>query len=707
MNSLKRFLAVSVLAAAGIASALACGPWGRPHYYVFSAYQRNQLGSTFTPRMEQFWFDYAPEVKAKSYEISYLSSIATDEFDTSDNTIIKTAREKKDKEMLDYLRLLTQYLQICDMYTGNEWNYPSKEELAQGQKTLKYINYNARSYSGTRLAGQYRLLAMRTNMVMGEHAANITYWNNHKDKLKPSVYKDMMKDIYAGALLNMGQTDEAASIYYELGDMSSLMWIMRDQRNLDGIKKEYARNPNSPALVYLVQDMANNLSDSRYYIDVDEDKESLAQNTRETKAFIDFAQKVLKDNKTQCPALWQSAMGWLNFSLGNNKDAVSQLDKAMKMKGTDRMHDNARVCRLVATACSEKPDKKTLAFLKQEMQWVIEKEKTEPADAGMTMYTEGCHNHYTEVLQNLIYDHLAPLYKKQGYSNIATALIGWMDKHTDNASDYWTAIDDLTSQQMIDYYGYIKGKPATEFEAWIIADIDMDANKFNDMVGTKMIREGKFADAIPYLEKVPISYLRTQAIAPYSSVRDYRVAMCFTRQYNDAGFSDNEYNIKSNQKLDFCKEAVALINKINTLSDGKEKAEAAFTLANIYLQASFKGNCWYLSRYGNSVYDEMRYEGEFDFLAQAAQLYKLALSQPGTSNKDKLPYYYAAAYLPYGESWRSYEYDENYNLNPVVHKDSYQYIMLNELNKFVSANPHNTASYVTGCDVLRQFRAAL
>ena len=707
MNSLKRFLIVSIVLATGISTAMACGHWGRLHYSVFSAYQRNQMGYTFTPRMQQFWFDYSPEIKERAYDISGLRYVSNEDFDESENALIKAARDKGDKEMLAYLRLLCKYTRISSDLQNEGWNYPTKEDLAQREKDLKYMNFEARSYGGTRLAGQYCLMVMRTNMVLGNHTANLAYWNNHKDKLKASVYKDMMKDIYAGALYNMGKLDEASDIYYELGDMNSLMWINRDNINLDGLKKEYARNPSSPALIYILQELTNTLSDSHYFLvkhHDDDDTDAIAQNAKEVNALIAFASQVLKENKTQLPAMWQSAMGWLNHALGNDKEAVSQLDKAMKMKGTERMIDNARVCRLVATACSEKPSKKTFAFLKQEMEWMTEMEKKEPADAWND-YEIGAQNHYTEVLQNLIYDDLAPAYTKQGYAPLAAALVKWMDNHADVVYEYWDYIDNMTAKQMIDYYAYINTKPATDFEAWILsAEQDMSADKFNDMVGTKLIREGRFAEAIPYLEKVSLAYLGQQGIAPYASVRDYHVEMCFKRQYNDAGF-EGGYTITSNQKLDFCKEFITIKKQVDELPAGAEKAEAAYTLANMLLQASYRGNCWYISRYSNSVYDSMRYEGEMDFLAQAANYYDVAVNQPGIKLAMKQCYIYAAAFLPYGESFYTTEYDEEYNAIHKLNKDTYQYRALNALKLFADANPRSLAGYVTNCDVLRQFRS--
>lgn len=701
-NFLKRCLIVSALAIGCFATSLACGPYFRPHYYVFSAYHRNQMGNVFTDRMNQFWFNYAPEVKESPWNISNLGSVQDEGFDNTDNPIVKAAIAKNDKEMQDYLRLLTKYINICDGISDS-WEYPTKEELAQRDKDLRYINNRARSYGGTRLAGQYCLLVMRTMMVQGDNNGNIAYWNEHKDKLSASVYKDMMKDIYAGALLNTGKTAEASQIYYELGDMASLRWIMRNDTNLEGLKKEYKRDPNSPTLIYLVQELTNVMSDTRYcivkYEVVDGD-----ENRKEINDFITFAEKVLKDGKTQCPALWQSAIGWLNHSLGNSQKGIDQLDKAMKMKGTDRMRDNARVCRLVATADYEKPSNKLYAFLKEEMQWMTEREKAEASDAGCSYCT---HNHYTEVLENMVFESMGPTYVNNGNVNVGVAMMGWLTNHTGNINDFKNeefkdAIDCLTADDMMSFYKYQNSTPATEFEAWLLEGCEkISAERYNDMVGTKYIRQGQFAEAKPFLEKVSLKYLSSQAIAPYAAARSYKVEQCYKWQH-ETNDSEN-LKLKRNQKLDFVNDMLKMMAKYESLSQGGDKAYAAYQIANYYFQASYKGNCWYLSRYGNSVNDTVCYKNEKDFIAEAAHWYQLALDQPGIPASIKQSYLYAAAYLPFGQPYTTYYYDEEYNEHEVINKDSYQYKRLSELQAFAARNRNTLAPFISNCDVLKRF----
>ena len=58
----------------------------------------------------------------------------------------------------------------------------------------------------------------------------------------------------------------------------------------------------------------------------------------------------------------------------------------------------------------------------------------------------------------------------------------------------------------------------------------MNADYFNDRIGTKLIREGQFKAAIPYLQKVPLSYYGKQAISFYMARRDMEIPRWFKHQ---------------------------------------------------------------------------------------------------------------------------------------------------------------------------------
>lgn len=698
-NSSKRYLLVSVMMLAGIVSALACGPWSRPHYYVFSAIQRDVYKEAQETRIKQFWTDYDASIMNNPWSIGSLSYVG-DDFDDSNNEIIKAAKAKNDAEMVAYLRLLTKYLKISEEVRGDSWDYPTKDELSKRDKGLRYINAAARSYGGKRLVGQYALLVMRTMMVLGDHSGNINYWRNHASKLPESVYKDMMKGIYAGALLNTGKKEEACGMFYEMADWESLRWITREKVNIAGIKAEYAANPKSPTLICLVQDFVNNTADTRYYYvkyNFDE-PEGVKANLNEINDFVAFAKQVVAEGKTPVPALWQSALGWLNCSAGNAGEGIAQLEKAMKMDGTQRMRDNARVCRLMAYAESEKAGSKYYKFLQDEMGWL----------AGLSR-----ESHYNEMAQNLAYDVLEPRFAQSGDTNLATAVVSWVGRieipvEGGDTWDYYTRLDSLSSQDLVSYFQLLNGKQGSAFEKWLVAGETMSEERFNDLEGTKLIREGMFAKAIPFLEKVPLQYISEQGISRYMANRTYNKERWFGRQVVDRDWDDiqdsNHSTVASNQKLEFCRDMVSLQAQLETASAPSDIAKLSYKLASNYFQASYKGDCWYLSRYSNSVGDTVCFKGEMDFMAKAVQLLDNALAQPGLTVSQTQRYLYAKAFIPFGPEYSHYAFDSNGEWTLVYNKDCHFYYSMLALQNYAYAHAGNLEPYVATCDILKRFR---
>ena len=319
----------------------------RPNYYMFSLFNRMQMGRTFDTRLQQYWEKYTG-TRLREYQVSALASADLDDAAHSDNPIVK--KLSGDAEMMRYARLLQQYLQGCRALSNDSWNYPSKEQIKGARLTMEQVGQQAQAYGGTRLKPQYALLYVRTLVALDKWAQVGSYWESTASKLPKSVFKDMMRNTYAGSLLRQGRKQEACRIYAELGDMQSIKWCMRHQRNLAGIKQEYAADPNSPTLVYLVQDFVNNAQETK---DHNNDPESMKYieatsiYNNEIRQFIDFAVKVVQSKQSKVPCMWQSAAGLLSYMTGNGPQAEQMLDQAMTMQGTQRMRDNARACRLL------------------------------------------------------------------------------------------------------------------------------------------------------------------------------------------------------------------------------------------------------------------------------------------------------------------------------------------------------------------------
>ena len=711
---MKKFLILSIVLFTGF-SALACGPSPTPNYYMFSVFNREQMNNTFVNRMAQYWTNYT-DGKANEWDMRGLYHVDTREMQESNNCIVQAALAKNDRETLDYLQLLIKYMRGCDAFDENSWNYPTAEEKAAALRDMQYINNRARSYEGSRYRAQYALLTMRTFMMMNKPTAVMQYWESSNKSLPESVYKDMMKNIYAWGLLNSGKKQEACEIYAEQGDMTSIKWCVREKRNLKGIKEEYAANPNSPTLLFLVQDFVNNAQETADVADpeVMQYVEATSIYENEIKQFIAFAGDVVKQGKTKSPAMWQAASGFLNYMIGNQSAALKQLTEAQKMKGTQRMKDNARACYLLAATKDAKPDKKYYDFLKKELQWLGEKDKED-----QTQSEDGYTSHYAEVINRVTNSALIPQFEAWNRPEVVVNLKAMLSLYPKrdymaNALNFfgeeWYMIDNLTAQETIDYSEYLQSTPGNDFEKWLMTFVDkkVNDNVLNDLIGTKFLREGQFQSAVQYLELVPASYISTLGLSRYMARRDYHKERWMGRQivdYESTFWSGEDYGpkeVKTNQRVEFCNDVITLISLMYNARNNEVRAKAEYNLATILYQASYKGDCWYLTRYGQSAYDSIDYKNEYDFIGRSIALLKNCKEHTSDfSLKEKA--LYALAFVPHGDEVFNYTYDENYNPHPHLNYGSKAFNAMNELWEFYYANRNKVSKYVSKCDALIVF----
>lgn len=709
---MKRLLVISITALMLSVEGFACAGMGTHNYYLFSVFNREKMGqSLFTERLDAFWKNYTNGL--------------VDEWRWHDKEIYAYAQQKGDKDMVAYLDELKKYLDISDQMQET-WDYPTKEQLAERKQTLQNMIVKADAHRNGKMGVQWRLLRMRANMVLGKHQDNLTYWHNVASQLSPSVYKDMMQNIYAGALMNTGNRIEACNEFARQGDMLSMKWGMRNYRNIAGIKTIYAENPNMAVLSYLVQDFVNNAQETLDSYTKDEKGEMIpvddewmrmvdarVASKQDVDEFIGFAQKVLKEKKTDSPALWKAAIGELQYLYGHHDEAMKTLDEAVKMAGTQRMKDNARAIRLVASVGSKRFQKSSYQkWVVEEMRWLVTKSKEDG----------GYYNHYREVMDRLIYTELSPRYEKMGDKNLANALLALYENDSvmwgeqsesmpDNSWNpnysgyYYYELCELSADQLVDYYQWLKKKSKGELEAWAKQAVRMEDNYYLDLIGTRYMSEGKFDKAIDYLKNIPWSFLEGQNISYYMAHRDYSKPRWEGRQrFGKDVVTEGAHlaTLSKNPKLDFCKDIVNMEAQLPVARQGVRE-DLAYKLATRYFQASVYGDCWYLTDYGWSSYIDTLSTKERLFVDKTIEY--LNISKQSTDMQMRLKSLYALAYIPV-EPWC----DEDYNWQTgattyLPLRDNHQYKALNELDHFLSIHKNiSTPNYVSKCDVLRMFR---
>lgn len=699
---MKRFLICSLIAALPIVDAAACVAEGPTHNrYMFSVYRHNALtdGPAFLYDIDRYWQTYTGNDGPSGVGF----------YKWNRDEIMSTARKKNDTAMIAYLTLFNRYFKTCEAYAEDAWNYPTKQEMAQRQKSFMEVLVATKAYRGTALRPQYVLLQMRANMMLGYNNANIALWNSTASRLAESPWRDAMRNIYARALLKSSQRTRACNIYAEQGDVQSIKTVMRNFRNLAGIRTLFAQNPNAPTLHFLVQDFVNNVQetldqkaagfdDAEWFKTID----AKQVYRKEAMAFVQFAVDAAANANVKSPSLWLAAASMVDYLIGNNQRAIAEADKAVEADGTERMCDNARAIRLLVSTRTNKPTAEYTDYLLAEFRWLDAKIKEE---RGSSSEYE---NHYTDVKDRVVHKGLGPLFRNAGMDNTALALCAMMNaegNYNNNVSygpwdEYFSKMDSLKADRLADYYQYLTTPHANAFETYFTQNTYHDADYFNDLIGTKLIAEGRFADAIPYLKKVGMSLLSTQMISIYSSQRHYDTPRWFGKQKVEEAYET--VKVTRNAKLDFCMDMTDRLSRYSLAREGSDKQQMAYDLAVRYYQASCYGDCWYLTHYYHSVMDSAR-SWEKDFAAETVKYLNVAKH----SDDVQLRYrsLYALAFMPV-EPWATVEYDTSngYKEMLVVHPKSAQYMALSDLDMFAKAYPNAIDDYTRRCDVLREFR---
>ena len=690
--------------------------------YMFSVFRRDAItgGPAYLADINAYWIEYCKGKVKPQPEDLYGNCFFSNHYDD----ILKTAQAKGDNAMVAYLKLLNRYISVCELFTEDGWNYPTKAQVASRKQKAQAILAAAKLYKGTGLRQQYTLLQMRLNMILGLNTANTAIWNNTANKFVKTCWRDAMQNIYARALFKSGKRLEACDEYAKTGDMKSIKTVMGKYRNLAGIKAVYQQNPNSPSLNFLVQDFVNNVQETIDQKPKTKDDEEWLKTIdsrciyrNEAMQFVEFATKAANEGKTKHPCLWLTAAGMVNYLFGNQQQALAETTAALNAPGTARMRDNARAIRLLVSTKDAKIDDSFTDYVLKEMKWLDSKiatERTDPSEYS---------NHYTDVKDRVVHKALEPLFRKNGKPFTAIAMCDMMqntEKRFDSlvfkedqregynkyqTMQHWpwdevvTQLDSLKADQLSGYYKYITSTPSNALEQYCTTQTFKDEQFFNDLIGTKYMAEGRFAEAIPYLSRLTEEFMSNQSISVYEANRNYGIERWFKHQKT----IDDDYGIYAkvtdNKKLDFCKEMLNLQSQLKLARNGQPLEETAYKLAVRYFQASCYGDCWWLTHHYKSVNDSAR-TWELDYTKETVKY--LDICKKSSNLKTRYKALYALAFIP-TDPWYVTTYDKDWNELLLIKPESAQYKALAELNDFATSHPDEIDDYTKKCDILAKF----
>ena len=665
---MKRFIITNLLAAM-VLPMLACAGGWTTNYYLFRIYDSQEFSERVQKISNDNW-------KA------YLGKSPDDWYWFNADEVIKFAQDKGDALMVSYVQNLEKYLDCARSVSYERWEYPTKEDLSARNKALQSVRTYALSKIKSRLRSQHALLYMRCNMLLGKHQDNVTFWEQTAIDYIETVYKDMMKNIYAGALYKTGRNAEAGELFAEMGDYNSLMTQYYKKRSFAAIRQEYLNNPNAKVLPFLLQDFVNNAQEAddatnpnaegvggKLFIRDISKKEALDMR--------DFCRQVVKEGKTEVPIMWQSAQAWLEFMFGDKRQATSDIIAAASLNGTELMKNCTRSLILYMTADQAKDSEAFDNYLADELQWLEENKD------------------YNYVRERVLHQALAKHYATQPSRLLALY-------KSCGSYVYYIYTDTMQTEKLQQFLYYVNTPAKNNLDRYLKAHSKPNAYELEDLIGTQYMRVCKWDKAITWLKDIPKSFYENKGYAVYIANRSWQVEPWVKRQYmkQNVEYSDTKWQLSSNPKLTFSLEMQKMEGEQNVLS-GKALEQCCYDLAVRYAQAHFRGDCWWLMRNSKSVSDTQR-DGEAN-LSQKA----VSLLQKASMSKDLALRESAIFALCYGELYNQYWYKSIWNSETCKYDikpdpESLQYAAFKKLSEF--EKDRTPAPYVSRCDEFKVFQ---
>ena len=668
---MKRFIVISFLTAVAV-KASAC-IWGYSYNnYLFSPCDTQEFSDRVGKVCDDNWKTYLGSTDSYYY------------FDADE--IVKVAQKKNDALMISYVENLKKYLKCASDKRYDAWEYPSKQQLEERRQMLMAVRSYAQGKLTSRLRSQHALLFMRCNMMLDRHAENVTFWQQTGSKLIETVYRDMMRNIYAGALLNTGKDREATRIFAEQADWSSLMTIYYKLRSCKAIGEEYHKDPKSPVLPFLLKDFVNNAQeaiDARNQDDYYGGKLFIRKIQRqEAMQMCQLCQQVVSERKTDVPALWQSAKAWLEYMFGERNKGIADIQAAEAMQGTQRMKENVRVLKFYMMGTLSRSGERLDNYVAGELQWLQKK----GADDS---FFEGA-------LERIAHQVLIKRYA--AYPSRHAALMA-----ATGCDEYHECLDTMRVEALKRYVAYVGSPAKNKLDRYLKPKQKIDQAEMNDLTGTKYMRLCRWDEAQQWLQKVPLSFYGKQGYAVYAYYRKWNIEPWRQRQWikDNLEWSNRRWQLNENPKLAFAREMQALTQKAK-VAQGSALQQCCYDLAVRYAQASITGDCWFLMRNGKSIGDVVR-RNETDFCGKAAEMLRKVAATTDFKQKEKALYALSYVYL-YPTQW--YETEWSDKENKMVRKPmtkTAQWQAFANLTKLEKQNAGKTSDYVSRCDEYRQF----
>lgn len=563
------------------------------------------------------------------------------------NAFASWIRKNNDMEIYEFLKLA----KICERTRGlmnDPWYYPSKNDGTF--MSLIEIEEKAKEYSGSRLKDRYALQAVRAMFSAKRYKECIEYWEGIKDCLPEGLIKNMTHSYLLGAYSRTGKADYALEYFAQTGDLNSIIYCLRQMGIISDTKSEleciaqYA--PDSHQIPELLQKAMEDFEPRGYeYRTYQYRRDSTSVSDYMRKSFDWFYDLSVKmsGEKSANQAVWCYTAAFLADLDAKPDKALKHIRDASACQTSEFMKESIRVMRMYLDAKTSSYDKAYEERLFKDLKWLDEKiRKNINEDIrndqygmyGIYMRVNIGFYYWNDMLRRILLAEVCPRMIDRGMyvralqlanlaDNTLLNYIGQMDgmplskyrkdvEH--NQIDYCSEFFQLMfhavpMNDLLSYTGRAMSC-TTEFDTFLNSRGFIDNDYFNDLIGTRYLREMDYANAVKYLSKVPSSYQSRLNTEIYMYRDPFSIGQNTLTDYKD-------------YKMEFAKEMLRLEKSITSDIDPSRKGFEMIRYAT-GLMNSFT-RCWPLTDYG-------RFSGSWeyetvtdDFYSKAEKHYREAL----------------------------------------------------------------------------------
>lgn len=591
------------------------------------------------------------------------------------NAFVKYIVLKNDTETLHFL-LLAKRVEETRAAMRDPWYYPYEQD--DEHAALREVVRQCEAYQGSRFKSRYALQAMRVLFSLKQYEECVKYWQSVSGNLSQDVLYDMTENYAGGAYLKLGDQAKALEIFSRNDDIESIQSIGYNFNK--AFETLFEKNPNSNYFPVKLQEMIYSYEHHVWFTYIYDEDDMLANpNDKyiiQATWLNQFARKAAADPRVKDPLMWAYVASCTYDFLGKSEEGLTILQQNLHhVSSNDFLNNSARVFRIYLQTKTTRYNTVEPDHFLTDMKWIEQQLKSEMAPlladtsqrlkyyhyfpsqyffsnawrrillecatpnalaAGDTTLAISYANAAENLFMNLLNDEEIHHPQMSPIEEVAPYLAGpftyekWSEmtekgimidvNYHDYSNQMFWMVDSLQTGAIIRYWQAVQS-PRTSTERYWAQCSYLDADYWQDIIGTHALRELNYPLAVTYLSKVSPDYqYRTNV---YRDNGLWRNPFHYNPKYNVEPMDDNR-----NYKLTFAQNMAELEQKMAHSSDPNVRARSMILYA-LGMQNSMNC-CWGLTYYSKTSYQWIWINGErkeeykkyFDEYASAESKYR-------------------------------------------------------------------------------------